>query len=153
MPFTAFTVVVPASPAGVEVIVTAEEEPATMAPAPSIRRTVIGDSVAPARALAATESMEPTLTLCAMGTESVAVLVLPEPVTVALVSSGEVATAARLTVTMHDRFWEWLYTPLTQVVSLVSGTLNHLQFLTIRRYLTLVFIALVALLLVLALWP
>ncbi len=61
--------------------------------------------------------------------------------------------AARLTVTMHDRFWEWLYTPLTQVVSLVSGTLNHLQFLTIRRYLTLVFIALVALLLVLALWP
>jgi hydrogenase-4 component B len=37
-------------------------------------------------------------------------------------------------------------------VSFSAQTLNHLQFLTIRRYLSLVFLALVLLLLVLALW-
>ncbi len=35
----------------------------------------------------------------------------------------------------------------------VSERLNHLQFLTIRQYLSLVFGALVTLLLVLAIWP
>jgi hypothetical protein len=34
----------------------------------------------------------------------------------------------------------------------VAGRLNHLQFLTIRRYLSLVFLALVVLLVVLAIW-
>jgi hypothetical protein len=38
-------------------------------------------------------------------------------------------------------------------VSLAADRLNHLQFLTIRRYLSLVFLALVVLLLVLAIWP
>ena len=36
---------------------------------------------------------------------------------------------------------------------LIADRLNRFQFLTIRRYLTLVFLALVTLLLVLALWP
>jgi hydrogenase-4 component B len=34
-----------------------------------------------------------------------------------------------------------------------ADRLNHLQFQTIRRYLSLVFLALVSLLLVLAVWP
>ena len=41
------------------------------------------------------------------------------------------------------------------MIAAVNGAaerLNHLQFLTIRRYLSLVFLALVLLLLVLALW-
>ena len=37
-------------------------------------------------------------------------------------------------------------------VGFAADRLNHLQFLTIRRYLTLVFLALVLLLLVLAIW-
>ena len=36
---------------------------------------------------------------------------------------------------------------------LAAERLNPLQFLTIRRYLSLVFVALVVLLLVLAIWP
>ncbi|UCI10176.1 hydrogenase 4 subunit B [Mesorhizobium sp. B1-1-8] len=60
---------------------------------------------------------------------------------------------ARLDVEMHDLIWERLYQPLTGAVGFATDRLNHLQFLTIRRYLTLVFLYLVALLLVLALWP
>ncbi|HLH97674.1 MAG TPA: hydrogenase 4 subunit B [Xanthobacteraceae bacterium] len=60
---------------------------------------------------------------------------------------------ARLDVTLHDRIWEALYAPLARIVGLAADRLNHLQFLTIRQYLTLVFSALVALLLVLAIWP
>jgi hydrogenase-4 component B len=59
---------------------------------------------------------------------------------------------AVLHVDLRDLVWEWLYAPLASAVSLSAQTLNHLQFLTIRRYLSLVFLALVVLLLVLALW-
>ena len=59
---------------------------------------------------------------------------------------------ARLVATLHDPVWERLYLPLAGAVDRLSGWLNRLQFLTIRRYLTLVFLFLVALLLVLALW-
>ena len=38
-------------------------------------------------------------------------------------------------------------------VAFAATRLNHLQFLTIRQYLSLVFGALVTLLLVLAIWP
>ncbi len=58
-----------------------------------------------------------------------------------------------LTVTMHDLIWETLYLPIVGVVSNLSVRLNRLQFLTIRQYLSVVFGALVALLLVLAAWP
>jgi hypothetical protein len=61
--------------------------------------------------------------------------------------------AARLTVEMHDLVWEFLYLPVVRVVEYLSLRLNHLQFLTIRQYLSVVFGALVALLLVLASWP
>lgn len=59
---------------------------------------------------------------------------------------------ARLTVEMHDLIWEGLYTPLARAVGFTADLLNRLQFLTIRRYLSLVFLSLVTLLLVLTLW-
>jgi formate hydrogenlyase subunit 3/multisubunit Na+/H+ antiporter MnhD subunit len=59
---------------------------------------------------------------------------------------------ARLQVDIHDPVWEALYAPITGAIGYIAQRLNILQFLTIRRYLSLVFIALVMLLLVLALW-
>jgi len=59
---------------------------------------------------------------------------------------------ARLDVELRDPVWESIYAPLAGAVGSAAGRLNHLQFLTIRRYLSLVFAALVALLLALALW-
>ena len=59
---------------------------------------------------------------------------------------------ARLEVRLQDLVWEGLYAPIAGAVGFAADRLNHLQFLTIRRYLTLVFLALVFLLLVLALW-
>jgi hypothetical protein len=60
---------------------------------------------------------------------------------------------ARLTVELRDLVWDVLYTPLATGVGVAADRLNHLQFLTIRQFLSLVFAALVILLLVLALWP
>ncbi len=62
------------------------------------------------------------------------------------------ASPARLEVELKDPVWRGLYAPLADGVWALSGRLNPLQFLTIRRYLSLVFAALVLLLLVLALW-
>ena len=58
---------------------------------------------------------------------------------------------ARHTVSLRDPVWDRLYAPLLRGVEEISGRLNRLQFLTIRRYLSLVFAFLVALILVLAL--
>lgn len=60
---------------------------------------------------------------------------------------------ARLTVVSRDLIWDGLYAPIAGAVGFTAEKLNHLQFLTIRRYLSLVFLSLVILLLVLALWP
>jgi formate hydrogenlyase subunit 3/multisubunit Na+/H+ antiporter MnhD subunit len=65
---------------------------------------------------------------------------------------GSVAPA-RLTVKIHDPIWEALYAPISELVAYTAERLNVLQFLTIRRYLTLVFAALVILLLVLTISP
>jgi NADH:ubiquinone oxidoreductase subunit 5 (subunit L)/multisubunit Na+/H+ antiporter MnhA subunit len=59
---------------------------------------------------------------------------------------------ARLVVTMHDLVWEFLYEPIAHVVTFLANRMNKLQFLTIRQYLSVVFGALVVLLLVLASW-
>ncbi len=59
---------------------------------------------------------------------------------------------ARLTVEMHDLVWEFIYDPVTHAVEFLALKLNHLQFLTIRQYLSIVVGALVFLLLVLASW-
>ncbi len=59
---------------------------------------------------------------------------------------------ARLKVEMHDLVWEFIYDPVVRAVEFVGLRLNHLQFLTIRQYLSIVVGALVFLLLVLASW-
>jgi hydrogenase-4 component B len=59
---------------------------------------------------------------------------------------------ARLKVELRDLIWETLYTPVAGAVGTVADRLNYLQFQTIRRYLSLVFAALVLLLLVLEIW-
>jgi len=51
---------------------------------------------------------------------------------------------------VHDLIWEALYAPIAIGIGFVTQYINILQFLTIRRYLSLVFVALVLLLLVLA---
>src|SRR6185437_12307963 len=59
---------------------------------------------------------------------------------------------ARLEVILHDLIWDAGYAPIAAFIGYAADHLNVLQFLTIRRYLTLVFAALVLLLLVLAIW-
>ncbi|ENN86804.1 hydrogenase component B [Rhizobium freirei PRF 81] len=59
---------------------------------------------------------------------------------------------ARFTLEMHDHIWEGVYLPIVGAIGFAAEKLNYLQFLTIRRYLSLVFLTLVLLLLVLALW-
>jgi hydrogenase-4 component B len=61
-------------------------------------------------------------------------------------------TPARLTVELRDLIWDALYAPIAGGISFATERINVLQFLTIRRYLSLVFAALVFLLLVLAIW-
>ncbi len=59
---------------------------------------------------------------------------------------------ARFSLVVSDPVWTWLYQPVANAVEFAATQLNHLQFLTIRSYLSLVFFFLVALLLVLAIW-
>ncbi len=59
---------------------------------------------------------------------------------------------ARLTVQITDPIWDYLYAPLVVGIGVAADRLNRLQFLTIRQFLSLVFSALVILLLVLAIW-
>ena len=59
---------------------------------------------------------------------------------------------ARLHVQLRDLIWDYIFAPIEAAVLLAAGRLNALQFLTIRRYLTLVFGVLVLLLSGLALW-
>jgi hydrogenase-4 component B len=60
---------------------------------------------------------------------------------------------ARITVELRDLVWDVLYAPIADGVAYAADRLNHLQFLTIRQFLSLIFAALVLLLLVLAIWP
>jgi hydrogenase-4 component B len=59
---------------------------------------------------------------------------------------------ARLTAQLSDLIWETIYAPLAVGIGIAADHLNRLQFLTIRQFLSLVFSALVFLLLVLAIW-
>ncbi len=54
---------------------------------------------------------------------------------------------------LRDPIWDAIYLPIVAAVTNLSIRLNRLQFLTIRQYLSVVFGALVALLLILAAWP
>ena len=60
---------------------------------------------------------------------------------------------ARFRLDVRDRIWDALFAPVAGLVAFAADKLNALQFLTIRRYLSLVFASLIVLLLVLALWP
>jgi hydrogenase-4 component B len=61
-------------------------------------------------------------------------------------------SAATFRLELHDQVWEGLYVPIARAIAFAADHLNHLQFLTIRRYLSLVFAALVILLVILAMW-
>lgn len=58
---------------------------------------------------------------------------------------------ARLKVELQDLIWDGLYAPIAKAIGFATDRINILQFFSIRRYLTLVFVALVVLLLVVAL--
>jgi hydrogenase-4 component B len=60
--------------------------------------------------------------------------------------------AASIRKLAQDPVWDALYDPLGRLVLHTSSLMNVLQFLTIRRYLGFVFVALVVLLLALTLW-
>jgi formate hydrogenlyase subunit 3/multisubunit Na+/H+ antiporter MnhD subunit len=63
------------------------------------------------------------------------------------------ARPARLVVQLRDTIWDALYAPTGESVDYIAGWLNRLQYLSIRHYLGFVFVSLVGLLLVLAIWP
>jgi formate hydrogenlyase subunit 3/multisubunit Na+/H+ antiporter MnhD subunit len=60
--------------------------------------------------------------------------------------------AARLRVQLRDVLWDALYLPTAGLVAFAADRLNRVQFMSVRAYLTLVFAALVVLLMVLAVW-
>ena len=53
----------------------------------------------------------------------------------------------------RDIAWDGIYQPAADAVLAAADRLNRFQFLTVRRYLGVVFAVLVLLLLVLAVWP
>ncbi len=59
---------------------------------------------------------------------------------------------ARYELRVRDRAWDIVYKPVVGAVQKLADVLNRLQFLTIQQYLSLVFAALVVLLLALAIW-
>ncbi|HEX2446766.1 MAG TPA: hydrogenase 4 subunit B [Methyloceanibacter sp.] len=63
------------------------------------------------------------------------------------------ARPARIAVRLSDVIWDTLYAPIGVAVDYVAGRLNRMQSLSIQHYLSFVFVALVGLLLVLAIWP
>jgi hydrogenase-4 component B len=58
---------------------------------------------------------------------------------------------ARFAVSLRDLAWDWFYAPVAQGVDWLSERLNPVRFWSIRRYLSLMFAALVALLAAVAL--
>ena len=60
--------------------------------------------------------------------------------------------AAYFRVKIFDPAWRYAYGPLARTAQKTADRLNPLQFLTIRRYLTLTFSALIVLLIVVAAW-
>lgn len=77
------------------------------------------------------------------------VLLVKERVTMPTPGDPQIA---RLTLSWRDIVWQGIYEPLTGGIRALAARLDRLQFLTIRAYLSLVFAALVGLLLVVAIW-
>jgi formate hydrogenlyase subunit 3/multisubunit Na+/H+ antiporter MnhD subunit len=61
--------------------------------------------------------------------------------------------SAQFHVRLRDLVWDVLYAPVADAINATANLFNRYQFLTIRQYLGLVFILLVLLLLLLAVWP
>jgi hypothetical protein len=59
---------------------------------------------------------------------------------------------ARMRLHMHDVLWDVLYAPIGRAVGWVGVHSNRLQFLSIRKYLSLVFTLLIVLLLAVVVW-
>jgi hypothetical protein len=66
-------------------------------------------------------------------------------------SPGQVR-GAHYAVRVLDPAWRWIYGPLLRRTLRASVWINQMQFQTVRRYLTLVFIGLIALLVLVAIW-
>ncbi len=62
------------------------------------------------------------------------------------------SSPARFEVRLRDLIWEFLYAPIGEAVNFIADLLDQMQFLTIRRYLSLVFGVLVLVLLLLTIW-
>jgi hydrogenase-4 component B len=60
---------------------------------------------------------------------------------------------ARYDAVVRDLIWEGLYLPISDAIGAVATRVNFVQFLTIRRYLAVVFVTLVGLLVALAVAP
>jgi len=60
--------------------------------------------------------------------------------------------AAHFSVKMSDPAWAFIFTPLNKLVEKTTERLNFLQFLTIRRYLSLMFATLIILLIMVVVW-
>lgn len=60
--------------------------------------------------------------------------------------------SAQYKAELRDPIWQAFYAPISGGIGFAAERLNRLQFLTIRRYLSLVFVTLIALLVVLAIW-
>lgn len=71
--------------------------------------------------------------------------------TVAMPPPGDLGPS-RLTLHLWDPAWDVLYVPVARFVQALAGRVNGFQYLTIRRYLGIVFVTLVFLLTVLAVW-
>ena len=59
---------------------------------------------------------------------------------------------ARIEVQLRDLAWDWLYVPAAKAVTRAADRMNVVQFLSIRRYLSFTFSAVVVLLVAIALW-
>jgi hydrogenase-4 component B len=70
---------------------------------------------------------------------------------VAMARPGD-TTASQLRLELHDTVWEAFYAPVIRFVDQSAERLNRMQFLTIRKYLTLVFVALIVLLIIVGAW-
>ena len=67
-------------------------------------------------------------------------------------ASADDPTPSNFEVTTKDLVWDGIYAPIQGTVTRIAERLNLLQFLSIRSYLGLVFVALVGLLVVVAIW-
>ena len=71
---------------------------------------------------------------------------------VVMPAPGDIAPA-QFHLSLRDLIWDGFYAPLAGLIGFAASRLNALQFLTIRRYLGLVFLSLVILLTTVAVWP